>query len=342
MTRTYKAMQVTRPGVLEPVERETPDPGPGEALVEVEACGICGADAGAIEGLEAGIQYPRVPGHEVVGKIAALGPGVPSRWKEGQRVGIGRKGGHCLECEQCRRGEFNLCRNQPITGSTRDGGYAEAMLARATGLVSVPAELRAEEAAPLLCAGLATFNGLRKSGAQAGDLVAIQGIGGLGHLAVQYARRMGFRVVAVGRGADIAADALALGAHAYVDAAAEDPVARLQSMGGAQVILTTITDSDAASALMPGLAPQGRLLVVGVGRTPLKVSPGALVSGERIVQGAITGSPFENERTLDFSVLAEIRPMIETMPLARAFEAYSRMRSGEARFRMVLVMGAGT
>jgi len=253
-------------------------------------------------------------------------------------VGVGRKGGPCLECLQCRRGEFNLCSRQPITGSSRDGGYAETMLARGTGLVSIPEELDSEEAAPLLCAGLATFNGLKKSGAQAGDLVAIQGIGGLGHLAVQYARRMGFKVVAVGRGADIAEDARKLGAHVYVDAGAEDAVARLKAMGGAQVILTTITDSDAASALMPGLAPQGRLLVVGVGRSPLKVSPGALVGGERIVQGAITGSAYETEKTLDFSVLADIRPMIETVPLERAFEAYQRMRSGESRFRMVLTM----
>ena len=338
MRKTYRAMQVTRPGGLELVERPTPEQGPGEVLVEVEACGICGADAGAIEGLEAGIEYPRVPGHEVVGRIAALGPGVASSWKAGQRVGVGRKGGHCGECLQCRRGEFNLCSRQPITGSSRDGGYAEMMLARGTGLVSIPEELGSEEAAPLLCAGLATFNGLRKSGAQAGDLVAIQGIGGLGHLAVQYARRMGFRVVAVGRGADIAEDARRLGAHVYVDAEAEDAAARLKAMGGAQVILTTITDSDAASALMPGLAPQGRLLVVGVGRSPLKVSPGPLVGGERIVQGAITGSAYETEKTLDFSVLADIRPMIETAPLERAFEAYQRMRSGQSRFRMVLTM----
>lgn len=339
MKKTYRAMQVTRPSVLELVERPTPEPGPGDVLIQVEACGICGADAGAIEGLEAGIQYPRVPGHEVVGRIAAVGPGVASSWKEGQRVGVGRKGGHCNECLQCRRGEFNLCSQQPITGSSRDGGYAEMMLARGTGLVSIPEELGSEEAAPLLCAGLATFNGLKKSGAQAGDLVAIQGIGGLGHLAVQYARRMGFRVVAVGRGADIADDARRLGAHVYVDAGAEDAAARLKAMGGAQVILTTITDSDAASALMLGLAPQGRLLVVGVGRSPLQVSPGALVGGERIVQGAITGSPYETERTLDFSVLDDIRPMIETAPLERAFEAYQRMRSGESRFRMVLTMG---
>lgn len=338
MRKTYRAMQVTRPGGLEFVERSTPEPGAGEVLLEVEACGICGADAGAIEGLEPGIEYPRVPGHEVVGRIAAIGPGVAPTWKAGQRVGVGRKGGPCLECPQCRRGEFNLCGRQPITGSSRDGGYAEMMLARGTGLVSIPEELGSDDAAPLLCAGLATFNGLRKSGAQAGDLVAIQGIGGLGHLAVQYARRMGFKVVAVGRGAEIAEDARKLGAHVYVDAGAEDAVARLKAMGGAQVILTTITDSDAASALMPGLAPQGRLLVVGVGRSPLQVPPGALVGGERIVQGAITGSAYETEKTLDFSVLADIRPMIETVPLERAFEAYQRMRSGQSRFRMVLTM----
>ncbi len=338
MRTTYNAMQVTRPGLLEPVERAMPQPEPGEVLLEVEACGICGADAGAIEGLDPGIKLPRVPGHEVVGRIAAIGPGCASLWKVGQRVGVGRKGGHCNECAQCRRGEFNLCRNQPITGSSCDGGYAEMMLARATGLVSIPEELGSEEAAPLLCAGLSTFTALKKSGAQAGDLVAIQGIGGLGHLAVQYARRMGFKVVAVGRGADIADDARRLGAHVYVDSRAEDPVAKLQAMGGAQVILTTITDSAAVSALMPALASQGRLVVVGVGRSPLEVQPGPLVSGERIVQGAITGSPFESERTLDFSVLADVRPMIEILPLERAFEAYQRMRSGESRFRMVLTM----
>jgi len=340
MKKTYNAMQVTRPGALESVERPTPQPEPGEVLLEVETCGICGADGGAIEGLDPGIKYPRVPGHEVVGKIAAIGPGCASSWKVGQRVGVGRKGGHCNDCAQCRRGEFNLCRNQPITGSSRDGGYAEMMLARATGLVSIPGELGSEEAAPLLCAGLSTFNALKKSGAQAGDLVAIQGIGGLGHLAVQYARRMGFRVVAVGRGADIAEDARRLGAHVYVDSRAEDAVAKLQAMGGAQVILTTITDSASVSALMPALGPQGRLVVVGVGKGPIEVQPGPLVSGECIVQGAITGSPFESERTLDFSVLADIRPMIETLPLERAFEAYSRMRSGQSRFRTVLTMGS--
>lgn len=339
MRNTYRAMQVTRPGVLKPVELVNANPAPGEGLLEVEACGLCGANAGVIEGLEPGVKYPRVPGHEVVGRIAAIGPGASPSWKVGQRVGVGRKGGHCNECLQCRRGEFNLCRNQPIMGSSHDGGYAEMMIARATGLVSIPDELGSEEAAPLLCAGLSTFNALLKSGAQAGDLVAIQGIGGLGHLALQYARRMGFKVVAVGRGEDIADDARKLGAHIYIDAREEDAVARLQAMGGAQVILTTITDSAAVSALMPGLALQGRLVVVGIGRAPLEIPPGALVSGERIVQGAITGSPWESERTLDFSVLAGVRPMVETLPLERAPEAYARMRSGESRFRMVLTMG---
>ena len=339
MTRkTYKAMQVTRPGVLELVERETQMPGAGEVLIQVEACGICGADAGAIEGREGGLQYPRVPGHEVVGRIAAIGAGASSFWKVGQRVGVGRLGGHCGECEQCRRGNFQLCKSQPVVGSTQDGGYAEMMIARSTGLVAIPDELSSEAAAPLLCAGIATFNALKKSGAQAGDLVAIQGIGGLGHLAVQYARRMGFKVVAVGRGADIADDVRVLGAHVYIDTRAEDPVPRLQQMGGAQVILTTIMDSAAVSSLMPALAPQGRLLVVGVGLEPLSILPRALVGGERLVQGTITGTPFESEKTLDFSVLTDIRALIETMPLEKADEAYQRMMSGQVKFRMVLTM----
>lgn len=339
MKKTYRAMQVSKPGVLELVERTAPEPGAGEVLLQVEACGICGADAGVVEGRESGVELPRVPGHEIVGRIAAIGAGAPSRWKVGQRVGVGRLGGHCNECDQCRRGQFHLCRNQPAVGSSQDGGYAEMMLARSTGLVAIPDELDSVEAAPMLCAGLATFNALRKSGAQAGDLVAIQGIGGLGHLAVQYARKMGFKVVAIGRGADIASEVLRLGAHVYIDTHTEDAVARLQGMGGTQVILTTITDSTAVSPLMPALAPHGKLLVVGVGQEPLAVSPGLLVGGERMVQGTITGTPFESEKTLDFSVLADVRPMIETMPLERAHEAYRRMMSGEARYRMVLTMG---
>ena len=334
MPRTYRAMVATRPGVLELLERETPEPEAGEVLLRVEACGICGADAGTIDGQ----QFPRVPGHEVVGRIAALGPGTPALWKVGQRVGVGRLGGHCTTCEQCRRGQFQLCGDQPFVGTSHDGGYAEMMLVRSTGLVAIPDALDSTEAAPLLCAGIATFNALKKSGAQAGDVVAIQGIGGLGHLALQYARKMGFKVVAIGRGEDIAQDVLGLGAHIYVDAAKEDAVTRLQELGGAQVIMTTLSDSAAASTLLPALAPQGTFLVVGTGKAPLSISPGALVVGERVVRGTITGTPFENEKTLDFSVLADIRPRIETMPLERAGEAFARMKSGEVKFRSVLTM----
>ncbi len=341
MKKTYRAMQVSRPGILELVERQTPEPGVGEVLIQVQACGICGADIGDIEGADPALQPPRVPGHEVVGCIAAVGAGTPSIWRVGQRVGVGRLGGHCNECVQCHRGQFQLCQNPRFVGATCDGGYAEMMLARSTGLVSIPDELSAEEAAPILCAGIATFNALKKSGAQAGDLVAVLGIGGLGHMALQYARRMGFKVVAVGRGADISEDALALGAHAYIDTNQENAAARLQSMGGAQAVVTTISNAAAVSALMPGLAPQGRLIVLGAGKDPLPVSTGHLVVGERSVLGSITGSPYESERALDFSVLTGVRPMIEAMPLEKAHEAYGKLVSGEARFRMVLTMGVG-
>ncbi len=338
MRKTYRAMQVTTPGTLELVERETPTPGQGEVLIAVEACGICGADAADIDRADPTLQPPRVPGHEVVGRIVALGEGVPSIWRIGQRVGVGRLGGHCNECTQCRQGLFQLCRNQPFVGASCDGGYAEMMLARGTGLVSIPDELEAEEAAPILCAGIATFNALRKSGAEAGDTVAILGIGGLGHMALQYARRMGFRVVAVGRGEDIAKDALELGAHVYIDTNRENASERLKAMGGAKAIITTIGNAEAVSSLMDGLAPQGRLVLLGAGKDPLPVSAGYLVGGERSVLGSITGSPYENERTLDFSVLTGVRPLIETMPLEKAVEAYERMKSGNVKFRMVLTM----
>jgi alcohol dehydrogenase len=339
MKSTYRAMQVGQSGVLEWVERKTPTPGIGEMLIAVEACGICGADIGDIERADPTLTPPRVPGHEVVGHIVAIGAHTPSIWTLGQRVGVGRLGGHCNECAQCRQGHFQLCQNQPFVGASCDGGYAEMMLARATGLVSIPDELDSEEAAPILCAGIATFNALKKSGAQAGDTVAILGIGGLGHMAVQYARRMGFRVVALGRGDDIAETALALGAHVYVDTAREDAAARLRSMGGAQAIVTTIGHSATVSALMPGLAPRGRLVVLGTGKDPLPVSMGQLVVGERSVMGSITGTPYETEKTLDFSVLAGVKPLIETMPLESANEAYRKMKSGQINFRMVLTVG---
>jgi len=339
MKTTYRAMQVTRPGLLEMVDRPTPTPGRGEVLIEVEACGICGADVGDIEGADPALQPPRVPGHEVVGRIVAIGEHSPSIWRVGQRVGVGRLGGHCNECTQCRQGHFQLCQNQAFVGASCDGGYAEMMLARATGLVSIPDGLDSEEAAPILCAGIATFNALKKCGAQAGDTVAILGIGGLGHMAVQYARRMGFKVVAVGRGSDIAEDARALGAHVYIDANEEDAAQKLKNMGGAQAIVTTIGHAESVSALLAGLAPQGRLVLLGAGKDPLPVSAGHMVVGERSILGSITGSPYENERTLDFSLLTGARPVIEVMPLEKANEAYQRMKSGDVKFRMVLTVG---
>lgn len=337
MTSMYRAMQVAEGGRLELVERPTPAPEAGQVLIAVEACGICGADRGDIESADPAVR--RIPGHEVVGRIVALGANVPARWKVGQRVGVGRFGGPCLECQACRSGRLNLCRNQPVLGSSCDGGYAERMIARATGLVSIPEELSSEEAAPILCAGIATFNGLKASGAEPGDTIAVLGIGGLGHMAVQYARRMGFRVVAVGRGQDIAADAIELGAHRYIDTEREDAAESLAQMGGAAAILTTIGAAEAVSALMPGVAPGGQLVLLGIGKDPLAVSMGPIVGGERGVVGSITGSPFENERALDFSVLTGARPRIETMPLERAQQAYDRMKSGDVKFRMVLTMG---
>jgi alcohol dehydrogenase len=338
MKKTYRAMQIARPGVLELVERETPQPGQGEVLIEVEACGLCGADAADIDGADPTLQPPRVPGHEVVGRIVAMGAQVSPPWRMGQRVGVGRLGGHCNACAMCRQGRFELCQDQPFVGSTRDGGYAEAMLARASGLVSIPDELDAMEAAPILCAGLATFNALKKCGAEAGDTVAIFGIGGLGHMALQYARRMGFRVVAIGRGGDIAQDALALGAHRYVDLHNEDAVATLKGLGGAKALIATVGHAAMVSKLFGALAPTGRLVLLGGGKDPLSIPIGPMIVGERSVLGSITGSPHDNERTLAFSVLAGVRPRIEVMPLERAREALARMRAGEAKFRMVLSM----
>ncbi|MEX3980503.1 alcohol dehydrogenase [Paraburkholderia sp. EG287A] len=338
MKAVYRAVQITRPGVLELVERKTPVPGDGQVLIAVEACGVCGADARDIENASATSPHPRVPGHEVVGRIVAMGANTPSIWQPGQRVGVGRLGGHCNECPQCRQGNFQLCQNQPVLGATCDGGYAEMMLARSTGLVSIPDELASEEAAPILCAGIATFNALKKCGAEAGDTVAILGIGGLGHMALQYARRMGFKVVAVGRGTGIAEDAKSLGAHIYIDNNEEDAAAGLMSMGGARAIVTTVSHADTVSKLCGGLAPRGRLVLLGAGKDPLPVSTASFVGGERSVMGSLTGSPYESEKALDFSVLTGARPMIEVMPLERANEAYQRMRSGDVKFRMVLTM----
>lgn len=256
----------------------------------------------------------------------------------GQRVGVGRLGGYCNECPQCRQGQFQLCQNQPFVGASCDGGYAEMMLARGTGLVSIPDELNSEEAAPILCAGIATFNALKKSGAEAGDLVAVLGIGGLGHMALQYANKMGFKVVALGRGQDISEDAIQLGAHVYIDTNQHNAAVTLAEMGGARAIIATIAKPDIVSALLAGLAPQGRLVLLGAGKDPLAISLAPLVVGERSVLDTISGSPFENEKTLNFSVLTGVRPLIETMPLEKALEAFQRMKSGDAKFRVVLTM----
>jgi len=339
MSRTYKAVQATQPGKLEVVERAMIEPAFGQVRIRVEACGVCHSDALTVEGGFPGLTFPRVPGHEVIGKIEALGPGVQG-WKEGQRVGVGFMGGHCGHCENCRRGDFVNCQNQPISGVHTDGGYAEMMIAQASGLAAIPEDLLSTEAPPLLCAGLTTFNALRNSKARPGELVAIQGVGVLGHLGIQFARRMGFRVAAIARGSEKESLAKKLGAHHYIDSNAQDPVAALQALGGARLILATAANSKSMSPLLGGLAPRGQLIVAGVGGDePIEVNPVALLFGTRSIAGTMTGSSIDAEDTLSFSALQGVRPMIETVPLANAAEAYARMMRNEARFRIVLVTG---
>lgn len=333
----YKALQVSETGQLELVKKEISMPSKDQVLIKVEACGMCGADLSDISGEN---QLMRVPGHEVIGRIIAIGENVPTIWKMGQRVGVGRLGGHCNECDQCRQGTFVHCTNQKYIGSNQDGGYAELMLAKATGLVAIPEGLDSVDAAPLLCAGLATFNALKKSGAQAGDLVAIQGIGGLGHLALQYAHKMGFRVVAIGRGDDISDDVKKLGAHIYIDTNTQDTIAELQKLGGAKLILTTVGNASVVSPLMAGLEPKGKLILLGAGKDPLSLSSGKLVVREHIVQGSLTGTPHDSEKTLDFSLLANIRPEIETVPLEGVNDALQRLIAGDVKFRFVIQMNA--
>ena len=336
MAKTYKAVEVSAPGKLRVVERIIPEPGPGQVRIRVEACGICHTDAATVMGIYPGLTLPRVPGHEVVGRIEALGSGV-SRWKIGQRVGVGLIAGEDGVCEPCRRGDIVNCQNPVTPGVTVDGGYAEVMIAEARGISSVPDELTSAEAAPLLCAGITTYNALRNAGLRGGDLVAVQGIGGLGHLGVQFARHMGFRTVAIGRGRDKEKLATDLGAHVYIDAAAEDAAAVLQRMGGARAILATGTSGNAMGSLVPGLATNGKLIVVGVPQDPIQLNAFPLVFGGRSIHGSLTGTPIDGEDTLAFSVLENIRPMIETVPLELAIDAYTRMMEGKARFRMVLV-----
>ena len=305
--------------------------------IKVEACGICHSDLLVKEGYWPGIQYPRVPGHEIAGRIDAVGPDV-TQWKPGQRVGVGWHGGHCFVCDPCRRGDFIQCRFEKITAISFDGGYGEYMIAPAEAVAAIPDGLKAEEAAPLLCAGITTFNSLRHSGATPGQTVAVQGIGGLGHLGIQYARQMGFRTVAIGRGADKKALAQKLGAHEYVDTEAGAPAEALQKLGGASVILATAPDSKSISALVDGLAPSGKLLVIGASQESLTVTPLQLIGQRRSLKGWPSGSAKDSEDTMQFSALSGVRPMIETYPLTKAAEAYERMMSGKARFRVVITM----
>jgi len=338
MSTTYKAVEVVRPGTLKLTERPLQEPAAGQVRIRVEACGVCHSDSATVEGVLPGLAFPRVPGHEVVGRIDALGPGV-SGWKSGQRVGVGFLGGHCGRCPSCRRGDFVTCSNQPVTGGHFDGGYAEVMTAFPNGLVAIPDGLNSVDAAPLLCAGLTTFNALRRSPAKPGELVAILGIGGLGHLGLQFAARMGFKVVAIARGAEKQELAKKLGAHHYVDSSAGDPATALKALGGARVILATSSDSNSMSAIMGGLATRGRMIVLGVGSEAIKVSPVQLLFSSVAIEGALTGSPMDNEDTLGFSLTQGIRAMIETVPLEKAEEGYRQMMNNKARFRVVLTMG---
>ncbi len=340
MKGTYKAVEVSAPGVLRVVERPISEPGAGQVRIRVEACGICHTDAATVMGVYPGLTLPRVPGHEVVGRIEALGSGV-SKWKIGQRVGVGLIAGEDGTCEPCRRGDSVNCQNPVISGVTADGGYAEVMIAEARGIASIPDELNSAETAPLLCAGITTYNALRNAGLRGGDLVAVQGIGGLGHLGIQFARHMGFHTVAIGRGRDKEKLAGDLGAHIYIDTAVEDAAAVLQRMGGARAILATAPSGGGMGPLVSGLAVRGKLIVLGVPQDQIQLNAFPLVFGGRSVYGSLTGTAIDQEDTLAFSVLEKIRPMIETAPLEQAAEAYARMMQGKARFRMVLVTKGG-
>jgi alcohol dehydrogenase len=333
-----RAVQVGKKGgPFELIERELPQPGRGEVRVKVEACGVCHSDSMAKEGLFPSVPYPIVPGHEIAGVIDAVGDGVIG-WAVGTRVGVGWFGGHCGRCEPCRRGYLVDCRNLRIPGINYDGGYAEAMVAPADALALIPDDLSAADAAPLLCAGVTTYNALRESGARPGDLVAILGIGGLGHLGVQFAAKMGFRTVAIARGRDKEKLARQLGAHVYLDSQSQDVPAQLMKLGGAKTILATVTSGKAMSTVIPGLAVRGRLVVVGVGMDPIEVSALDLIGGSRTVTGHAAGTSIDSQDTLAFSALTGVRPTIETMPLERVAEAYDKMMRNEARFRMVLTM----
>ena len=334
-----KAAQVTKPGAgLQMVEREIPEPGAGQVRIKVQACGVCRSDAITVEGVAwPGLEYPRVPGHEVAGVIDEVGEDV-SGWTKGQRVGVGWHGGQDNTCRECRRGDFRNCRNLKVCGISYDGGYQQYMVAPVEALVPIPEALRDVDAAPLLCAGITTYNALRHSGAMPGDVVAVLGIGGLGHLGIQFANKFGYKVVAIGRGAETAVLAKKLGASVYIDSQSANAADELQKLGGARVILATAPSSKAMSALIDGLGPNGELMVIGATFDPIEVTPVQLINGSKTIQGWASGTPAESEDTLNFAEQTGVRPMIETYPLEKAAEAYARMMSGKAEFRVVLTM----
>ncbi len=336
---TMQAVQVANAGgPLELVERDIPEPDAGHVLIKVQACGICHSDSLTKEGHWPGLQFPRVPGHEIAGVIERTGAGVEG-WSVGQRVGVGWHGGHCGHCERCRHGDFVLCQNAQVPGISYDGGYAQYMVAPQEALARMPDDLADVDAAPLLCAGITTFNALRHSGARAGDVAAILGIGGLGHLGVQFARKMGFVTVAIARGQDKAPLAKQLGAHHYIDSSAQNVGESLQALGGARVILATVTNGEAMSAALAGLGVDGKLIMVGVAQEPVEVPVMQFIMGRQSVQGWPSGTAADSQETLAFSAISDVRPMIEEYPLERAAEAYDRMMSGKARFRVVLTPG---
>ena len=333
-----KVAQISKAGGdFEIVERQIPNPGPGQVRIKVRACGVCHSDVFTKEGSWPGIQYPRVPGHEVAGVIDELGAGV-SGWSEGQRAGVGWHGGHDGTCLSCRRGDFRNCQNLKIAGISYDGGYQQYMLVPVEALTAIPESLNDVETAPLLCAGITTYNALRHSGALPGDLVAVLGVGGLGHLGIQFANKFGYKVAAIGLGSEDATLAKKLGASVYIDSKSTNAREALQKLGGAQVILATAPSSKAMSELIDGLGPNGKLMVIGVAAEPIEVTPVQLVNGSRTIQGWASGTPVDAEDTLRFAELSGVRPMIETYPLEKAAEAYARMMSGKAQFRVVLTM----
>lgn len=336
--KPMKVAQISRPGGdFEIVDREIPNPGAGEVRIKVQACGVCHSDVLTKEGIWPGIQYPRVPGHEVAGTIDEVGAGV-TPWKKGQRVGVGWHGGQDGTCLACRRGDFRNCQNLKITGITYDGGYQQYMIAPINALAAIPEGLSDVDAAPLLCAGITTYNSLRHAGAMPGDLVAVLGVGGLGHLGIQFANKFGYRVAAIARGPQDAALAKKLGAHVYIDNNATKAAEELKKLGGAQVILATAPSSKAMTEVIDGLAPSGKLMVLGAASEPIEVTPLQLIGGSRTIQGWASGTPTDAEDTLRFAELSGVRPMIDTYPLEKAGEAFARMMSGKAEFRVVLTM----